>query len=145
MIGATSGIGHAMSEKLVQSGSEVIIVGRRKDRLDAFVSKHGEEQVGAVAFDINDTAGLPQFVKTLTTKYPELGCIFSNAGIQRIYNFSKPYEVDIAGFHAEVAVNFSSPVNITHAFFPFLMSQQSNVPTRIIEEVQGLPFVYLLR
>jgi NADP-dependent 3-hydroxy acid dehydrogenase YdfG len=45
VIGATSGIGYASAERLVQEGKKVIVVGRRKENLDAFVDKHGKDKV----------------------------------------------------------------------------------------------------
>ncbi len=62
LVGATSGIGAAMADKLVHEGTKVIAVGRRQDRLDAFVKKHGPELASAARFDITDTAGLDAFV-----------------------------------------------------------------------------------
>lgn len=62
MIGATSGIGAAMADRLVQEGSKVIAVGRRQDRLDDFVRRHGKDKAGAVIFDINDRHNMDQFV-----------------------------------------------------------------------------------
>jgi len=61
LIGATSGIGKAMAEKLVNSGSKVTVVGRRKERLDEFVAQHGESKAKAVQFDIGKTAEASQF------------------------------------------------------------------------------------
>jgi NADP-dependent 3-hydroxy acid dehydrogenase YdfG len=61
MIGATSGIGKAMADRLVTAGIKVTAVGRRKDRLDEFVRAHGESRAGAVAFDISDVDNTPQF------------------------------------------------------------------------------------
>ena len=63
VVGATSGIGLALAERLVQEDVKVVIVGRRQERLDAFVKKHGPEKSSAVRFDITDRAGLPEFVK----------------------------------------------------------------------------------
>lgn len=62
MVGATSGIGLAMSERLVQEGSKVVAVGRREDKLDAFVSRHGKDRAAAIKFDIGDSAGIDDFV-----------------------------------------------------------------------------------
>jgi NADP-dependent 3-hydroxy acid dehydrogenase YdfG len=61
MIGATSGIGRAMADRLILEGVKVTAVGRRKDRLDAFVAEHGEEKAGSVAFDIGEIGRIPQF------------------------------------------------------------------------------------
>lgn len=62
LVGATSGIGAAMADKLVQEGIKVIAVGRRQERLDAFVQKHGPSRADSICFDITDRAGLDNFV-----------------------------------------------------------------------------------
>lgn len=54
VIGATSGIGRAIAEKLVQNGISTIIAGRRKENLDGFVQQHGSDKVQAKAVDILD-------------------------------------------------------------------------------------------
>lgn len=63
LVGATSGIGAGLADKFVQEGSKVIAVGRRQDRLDAFVQKHGADKASAIKFDITDRAGLDAFVQ----------------------------------------------------------------------------------
>jgi NADP-dependent 3-hydroxy acid dehydrogenase YdfG len=65
MVGATSGIGAAMADRLVQEGSKVIAVGRRQDRLDEFVRRHGKDKTSAVRFDISDRQTMDQFVSKL--------------------------------------------------------------------------------
>jgi NADP-dependent 3-hydroxy acid dehydrogenase YdfG len=61
MVGATAGIGRAMAERLIQEGSKVTVVGRRKERLDEFVAKYGEKKAQATPFDINKIDEIPQF------------------------------------------------------------------------------------
>ncbi|KAK7455024.1 hypothetical protein CaCOL14_006087 [Colletotrichum acutatum] len=63
LVGATSGIGAAMADKLVENGIKVIAVGRRQERLDAFVKNHGSSKAASVRFDVTDRAGLNDFVK----------------------------------------------------------------------------------
>ena len=62
MIGATSGIGAAMASRLICEGVKVIAVGRRQDRLDAFVHEHGKDKASAARFDISDRQGMDSFV-----------------------------------------------------------------------------------
>lgn len=62
MIGATSGIGASIANRLIQEGSKVIAVGRRQDRLDEFISRHGKDKSGAVRFDISDRQDMDKFV-----------------------------------------------------------------------------------
>ena len=62
VIGATSGIGEALATRFVEEGSNVIAVGRRKDRLEEFVHKHGNGKATAVPFDITEMDKIPNFV-----------------------------------------------------------------------------------
>lgn len=63
VVGATSGIGHSMAHRLVKEGVKVTAVGRRQDRLDAFVAENGHEKASSAVFDIADTNAIPSFVK----------------------------------------------------------------------------------
>lgn len=144
MIGATSGIGAGMANRLVQEGSKVIAVGRRQDRLDEFVSRHGKEKASAVKFDITDRQNMDKFVKELvahsstfsrgtkiltaicfsiTDTYPDLDCVFLNAGVQSKIDLAQPAKVDLSAFHSEVTINFSCFVDLTMKFLPFLMNK----------------------
>jgi NADP-dependent 3-hydroxy acid dehydrogenase YdfG len=63
VIGATSGIGRALAEKMLASGQSVIAVGRRKENLDSFVKAHGKEKASSFQFDITALDTIPQFVQ----------------------------------------------------------------------------------
>ena len=69
VVGATSGIGAAMADRLVQEGSKVIAVGRRQDRLDDFIRKHGKSKASAVKFDITDRQNMDAFVREWVTPF----------------------------------------------------------------------------
>ena len=61
-----------MADRLIQEGSKVIAVGRRQDRLDDFVRKHGSDKASAVKFDITNRQNMDEFVKELVTQSPFL-------------------------------------------------------------------------
>lgn len=63
VVGATSGIGLALAERLIENGSKVIVVGRRQENLDSFVKTHGESKVSSFKFDITDLKGIPKFAQ----------------------------------------------------------------------------------
>lgn len=125
LVGATAGIGAAMADRLVYEGVKVIAVGRRQDRLDAFVHKHGSDKASAVQFDLSDSKNMDDFVSGVTQTYPDLDCVFLNAGIQSVVKLAEPETVDLSAFHTEMSVNFSSFVDITIKFLPFLKSKRS--------------------
>lgn len=52
IIGATSGIGKSLATKLVENGIRVVVAGRRKENLDAFVAQHGSDKVDSAVFDV---------------------------------------------------------------------------------------------
>ena len=62
---------------------------------------------------------------SITTKYPDLDCVFLNAGFYQHYDFSKPDTVDIEAFHSEIRVNFTAYVNVTLGFLPFFLKKQT--------------------
>ncbi|CAI0648960.1 unnamed protein product [Colletotrichum noveboracense] len=130
LVGATSGIGADMADKLVQEGIKVIAVGRRQDRLDAFVQKHGPSRADSICFDITDRAGLDNFVNEVCRKFPELDCVFINSGVQSQIRLSRPSSVDLDAFRNEVNTNFLSVVDISIKFLPKL--QEKKFPTGLI-------------
>ena len=69
VIGATSGIGEALASRFVKQGSSVIVVGRRKDKLEQFVHEHGAENASAVPFDITELQKIPNFVTKYVIKH----------------------------------------------------------------------------
>lgn len=70
LLGATSGIGHALANRLIKEGCKVIAVGRRQDRLDAFVQEHGSSKASAMKFDISNRAEIDSFVSECATSSP---------------------------------------------------------------------------
>ncbi|KAL4931699.1 oxidoreductase, short-chain dehydrogenase/reductase family [Aspergillus undulatus] len=117
-VGATSGIGLALATQLVQTGVKVTVVGRRQERLDQFVQTHGPDKADGVAFDITRLDDIPAFARSVMTKSPDIDCIFFNAGVQKPYDVAEQF--DLASFHNEVKVNFTSFVDLTHALLPYL-------------------------
>lgn len=62
LIGATSGIGYAMANKLLEHNIQVTAVGRRQERLDTWVQENGTEKAHGKVFDISNLDAIPQFV-----------------------------------------------------------------------------------
>ena len=65
-----------------------------------------------------------------TSTYPDIDCVFLNAGIQGRYDLTQPEKINMTEFHREMDVNYSSFVMLTLGFLPFLKKKQS--PTSLI-------------
>ncbi|PYH91422.1 short-chain dehydrogenase/oxidoreductase [Aspergillus ellipticus CBS 707.79] len=137
VIGATAGIGRAMASRLIQSGAKVTVVGRRQERLDAFVQEHGEDKAKGVAFDIGNLDDIPEFAAEIMRQSPDIDSIFLNAGTQAPQDLTSAF--DLSGFHEEIKINFSSFVALTHAFLPYL--QKKSDPTSFIYTGSNLAIV----
>ncbi|KAL5118885.1 hypothetical protein ACEQ8H_003208 [Pleosporales sp. CAS-2024a] len=143
VVGATSGIGWALAEKIVQDGKQVVIVGRRKEKLDEFEQKYGSEKVHPIVFDISKLEEIAQFVKDVTSKHRDVDAVFLNAGIQRGFDFSKPETVDLGVLEMEFRTNYLGYMHLTTALTPFL--QKQNKQTSFIYTTSGLALVPLPR
>ncbi|KAF9888738.1 hypothetical protein FE257_008313 [Aspergillus nanangensis] len=125
LIGATSGIGRALADRFVEHGLQVTAVGRRQDRLDDFVQKHGTDRAHGVAFDIGKIEEIPQFVTDVTTKYPDIDCVFLNAGFQIPTDMTSQEKWDMQQFQQIFHINFTGVVALTREFLPFLKEKKS--------------------
>lgn len=72
VLGATSGIGEALAEKLIENGTFVIASGRRQEKLDAFVSKHGKDKAAAVQFDVTQLDKIPKFAQDVMKDHADI-------------------------------------------------------------------------
>ncbi|KAE9363277.1 putative NADP(+)-dependent dehydrogenase [Stipitochalara longipes BDJ] len=125
IIGATSGIGLALTEKILSNESHVIAVGRRKDRLESLSQKHGEEKLSAVQFDITDLGGIPSFIQSILTSHPDLDCVLFSSGIQRPLDFSSPETIDLDLISTELTTNYTSYIHLLKYFLPHFLSSAS--------------------
>ncbi|KAI9698351.1 MAG: hypothetical protein M1820_007513 [Bogoriella megaspora] len=143
VIGATSGIGEALADRFIGNGISVVAVGRRKENLDAFVSRHGNSKASSVVFDVTDHKGTPKFVKQITQQHLDIDCVFLNSGIQRGFNFGQPESIDLDLLETEMDTNYTSFLHLTVAFTPFLQSKST--PAAFIYTTSGLALVPMAR
>ncbi|KAL1997221.1 hypothetical protein VTN49DRAFT_7368 [Thermomyces lanuginosus] len=130
IIGATSGIGQGLAEKLASFGTKVVLVGRRKDRIDNLVGTLTADKAAGVVFDITELEEIPSFVKRVTEEHPDIDAVILNSGIQRGFDFSRPETVDLKVFQEELTTNYIAYVHLTMALLPFLQSR--SYPTHLI-------------
>jgi len=147
--GATSGIGLALAERMIEAGIFVIAVGRRQDRLDELASKHGRDKIATEAFDVSQLDALPAWASRMTSTYPSLDCIFLNAGFQRSVNFTSgaaepPSARELSLLTEEMTTNYLSPLHTLTLFLPHLISLAPN-PAAVVLVSSGLSITPLPR
>ena len=77
--GATSGIGHAFASRLAADGYDLVIAGRRQDRLEAFAAEHPGVRVRAVTADLATAQGIDAVAEIVAGEPVDL--LVNNAGV----------------------------------------------------------------
>ncbi len=79
--GATSGIGQATAELLLQNQYKVIITGRREDRLKEFQSRYSQNDVHTLNFDIRNEESVLNALNSLPEDWKNIDVLVNNAGL----------------------------------------------------------------
>jgi uncharacterized oxidoreductase len=132
--GGATGIGLELAAALVARDNEVIICGRREDRLDA--AKQREPKLHTRVADVRDSRALAGWV---VEAFPSLNVLVNNAGLQHAFDFTSP---DFSKASDEIAINLLAPIELSAMLLPHL-SQQTNAA--IINVTSGLAFAPIAR
>ncbi len=110
--GASSGIGRAVAQKLLQQGHTVIGLSRdcRKFTLQM-------QHFSSVEMDLSQLSELPQKIRDLQQAFPEIDAVVFSAGIGR---FGSVEEFSYSQIEALMTINFTSQVFLTKALLPAL-------------------------
>lgn len=82
--GATSGFGEACAEKFAREGYNLIITGRRQERLDALKTRLESEcniAVLPLCFDVRDRVAAEQAIASLNAPWQQVDVLVNNAGL----------------------------------------------------------------
>jgi len=133
--GGATGIGYAFAESFLEAGNEVIICGRRKDRLLEAQKKHPEFHIKVC--DVAEEKDRIALVEWISSKFSKLNILVNNAGVQRDIDFTKGIDEFMAGEN-EVRINLEAPIILTGLLIPFLAGK---LEAAIINVSSGLGFV----
>jgi len=134
--GGTSGIGKGLAEAFHQLGNQVIITGRREDRLQSISAANPGMRY--FPLDVADPAGVRKTARKIIEEFPELNYVFNNAGIQNRHDFSANRPIDDAEILAEVQTNLLGLIRVTAEFLPQLKKQRE---AGLLNVSSGLAFV----
>jgi len=83
--GAGSGIGRACALAMIREGAHVVLVGRRKDRVEE-VAGEARGSALAVSADVSKPVGIERVIEQTVKAFGGINVLFNNAGILRIGN-----------------------------------------------------------
>lgn len=85
--GASSGIGQAFAERLAADGYDLVIVGRRQERLEQFADSHPQTTVRAVVADLSTPVGIDTVAGICATE--PVTMLVNNAGVAHYMPFAE--------------------------------------------------------
>lgn len=134
--GGTSGIGWAFAEAFMQEGSQVIVCGRREERLKALQEKYPKLAIRPC--DISRAQEREDLAGWTTTNFPKTNILINNAGVQLTADLTKP--VDLKRIYEEVDTNLIAPLHLASLMAPHLSGQPE---AAIVNISSGLAFAPL--
>ncbi len=110
--GASSGIGRAVAQNLLQQGHTVVGVSR-----DCRKFTRQMENFRSVELDLSQLNELPQKIRQLQQMFPEIDAVVFSAGMGQ---FGSVEEFSYSQIEALMTINFTSQVFLTKALLPAL-------------------------
>jgi serine 3-dehydrogenase len=123
--GATAGFGAATVERLIAAGWRVIASGRRAERLQQLVDKHGADRVHAAAFDMRDEAAMRAAQAALPADFADVDLLVNNAGLA--LGTAPAQQADLAQWKQMIDTNVTALVSITHLLLPRLIERRGAI------------------
>jgi uncharacterized oxidoreductase len=135
--GGGTGIGFALAEEFVRAGSEVIVCGRRKNKL-----RNAKRKLPAIRIrqcDISVESGRRSLFRWASERFPSLNVLVNNAGIQRQMNFTSPrVSRALSSKDDEVTINLAAQIRLCSLFAPKFLRKRN---AAIVNISSGLAFV----
>lgn len=134
--GGTSGIGRGLAEAFHQLGNQVIISGRREDRLRSISA--ATPGMKYFVLDVTDPDSVRGTARRAVEEFPALNVVINNSGIQRRHDFADGTPVDDSATLAEIQTNLLGLIRVTAELLPHLKNQRDAV---LVNVSSGLAFI----
>lgn len=124
--GASSGIGLACAEAFAREGARLLLLARRKERLDVLARRLTAEhsvQVHTVELDVTRKDRVEKVFSSLPAEWRTIDILVNNAGLSRGLN--KLYEGSTQDWEEMIDTNIKGLLYVTRAVLPAMMERNS--------------------
>ena len=124
--GATSGIGKAIAERFASEKINLIITGRREDRLSELATslkQNHQIKVLPFCFDIREREAVENAVKSLDENWAKIDVLVNNAGLAAGLDLFQ--DCDIDDWDQMIDTNIKGLLYITRQLVPMMISRKS--------------------
>ncbi|HZG74168.1 MAG TPA: SDR family NAD(P)-dependent oxidoreductase [Chondromyces sp.] len=119
--GGASGIGLALAERFLKADNEVIIVGRREEKLKEAKVKH--PKLHTRVCDVSKEEDRLSLFEWVKSEFPQVNVLVNNAGIQQRVNLLNANK-DWSYYRNEISINVDGPIHLSLLFIPHLIEQE---------------------
>jgi serine 3-dehydrogenase len=123
--GATAGFGEATARRFSKAGWNVIITGRRADRLERLTQELGPERVHAAVFDIRDAAAIDAALAALPERFRGVDVLVNNAGLA--LGTAPAFDADLEQWRTMIDTNVTGLATITYRLLPTLIERKGAI------------------
>lgn len=124
LTGAASGIGEHLAYGLGVRGSDLVLLDRDAERLDAVAATirraHPGIAVSTLVVDLADRAAAAAAAQQILAEHPRIGLLVNNAGVALGGRFE---QLTLDEFEWVMDINFRAPVLLTHTLLPALTAE----------------------
>ncbi len=122
--GATSGFGEACAKKFAANGYDLIITGRREERLTTLQQQLQQEYKIAVlplCFDVRDQQAVNSILGNIPDKWKAVSILINNAGLA--LGFSTIDDGDVSDWDTMIDTNVKGLLYVSKVVIPWLKEQ----------------------
>ena len=122
--GATSGIGKATAINFAFNGIDLVLCGRRQERLDALKEELGKEvNVHTLNFDIRDKESVMESIASLPKEFAKIDILINNAG--NAHGLDTIQEGSVEDWDAMLDINVKGLLYVSKALIPQMVERKS--------------------
>jgi serine 3-dehydrogenase len=130
--GASAGIGRACAQKFAEAGARLVLMARRKDRLQdlgaALKQKFGTASY-IVELDVRDRKAVQQVFNKLPDAWQKIDVLVNNAGLSR--GLDKLHEGSIDDWEEMIDTNVKGLLYVSRAVLPGMVKRKSGTVINI--------------
>ena len=135
--GASSGLGYALAEYVLQQGDRVVLTSRALDGMDKLAARYPEQAI-AVEMDVTDRQHRIAAVEQAEVHFGGIDVLVNNAGIDFLGAIEEQREED---YRAQFEVNFFGPVEMIRLVLPGMRKRGSGTIVNVssMDGIASLP------
>ena len=122
--GASSGIGEASAEEFAKRGANIVLVARRKDKLEKVEKNLAKYPVKILSLicDVSEKEQVKKMVEKVLETFPQVDVLINNAGF---VIYGKVEELSIEDVESQMKTNYFGTIYCTKLFLPHFLKQNS--------------------